>query len=128
MKYEEKEIDRLTRRLMDEVTEVPSFSLNSRIMERIRRDRVAMRRTAVSHQPSWKGIMGTIMVGCLLVALPLFQSLGMLSSGGESSLLAELMPYFPLFLTVAGSLSLLFLVSQLDQHLRERAKRKKTGN
>lgn len=115
MNTNEKDADDLTRRLMQNTFEQPSFSLNARIMARIMKEKRQIYTYYIRKMPSLGAIL-SIMGVYLLVAGGLFYHL-FIHSGSGIALDPALHRYFPVAFTVIACLSFFFLFTQLDKWL-----------
>lgn len=115
MNTNEKDIDDLTRRLMRDTFEQPSFSLNARIMARIMKEKRQIYTYYIRRLPS----LGTILAiigGYLLLIGGIFYYLFTHNASGIA-LDPALHRYFPVAFTVIACLSFFFLFTQLDKWL-----------
>lgn len=115
MNTKEKEIDRLTRALMEDVIETPAPSLNTRVMARLRKEK----RASVKPLPSFTWLIGLCVVYLILgiVCIVLFKT-----EGGSLSYMEVFKRFFPLFLAIAAPVSFFFFLTLLDLRLRDQGK------
>lgn len=122
MNTEDKEIDVLTRKLMEGTTEEPSPSLNSRIMALIMREKHQLRICYIRNIPSVQIILVAFMVYMLL----LVGGMNLFKEYQQTEAMSHFMKQmFPLILTAAGGISFFFFFAQLDNWLRRREMKKK---
>lgn len=120
MNTNEKDIDDLTRRLMQNTFEQPSFSLNARIMARIMKEKRQIYTYYMRKLPSLNTIL--ILIGVyVLVVGGLFYTL-FSHAGSETDLEPALHQYFPVAFTVIACLSFFFFFTQLDKWLYKKGK------
>lgn len=117
MNAEDKEIDKLTRKLMDGTAEQPSPSLNSRIMALIMREKPQLRICHMRNIPSVQIIVVVFIVYMLL----LVGGMNLLSGYQQTEAMSHSLKHmFPLILTGAGGISFFFFFTQLDNWLKRR--------
>lgn len=122
MNTEDKEIDKLTRKLMEGTTEQPSPSLNSRIMALIMREKPQLRICHMRNIPSTQ----IIVVALLAYMLLLVGGMNLFQTYQHTEVISHsLKQMFPLILTGAGGISFLFFFTQLDNWLRRRDMKQK---
>lgn len=118
----EKEIDSLTRNLMQQTFEQPSLSLNARIMARIMKEKRQVYQYYIQRLPSPSTILIAVAAyAAIMVGLFYFF---FLHAGAEMEITDSLKKYFPLVLTLAGCVSLFFCFTQLDNWLLKKEKKK----
>lgn len=115
MNTNEKDLDDLTRRLMQNTFEQPSFSLNARIMARIMKEKRQVYTYYIHRLPSLGTILA-ILGGYLLITGGVFCYLFIFGGPGIASH-PVFHRYFPVAFTVIASLSFFFLFTQLDKWL-----------
>lgn len=120
MNTNEKDIDDLTRRLMQNTFEQPSFSLNARIMARIMKEKRQIYTYYMRKLPSLNTILVLIGVYVLVVG-GVFYTL-FIHAGPEADLEPALHQYFPVAFTVIACLSFFFFFTQLDKWLYKKGK------
>lgn len=123
MNMNEKDIDLLTRKLMQGTAEQPSTSLNSRIMALIMREKKRVYKYSVKKQFTPAGIFG-MFVAYMLVLAGIMHWVR-LSPEGLETVWGFLHGYFPIILTVVSGVSYFFLFTQLDNWLKREETHKK---
>lgn len=117
MNMEEKDIDQLTRNLMRGTVEQPSSFLNERVMARLMEEKKAARRVSVNQMPSLRWILIIVGVLYMIVVAGMANLLFGGNEGQMDLLMEKIKRFFPLLLTVFGSVSFFFLLTQLDMWL-----------
>lgn len=118
----EREIDSLTRNLMQHTFEQPSLSLNARIMARIMKEKRQVYQYYIRKLPSPSVIL-TVVIAYAAVMVGLFYFVFM-HAGIETEISHSLKKYFPLLVTLSGGVSLFFCFTQLDNWLLKKEKKK----
>ncbi len=116
MKREDKQIDKLTRRLMEGTTEKPSAELMNRIMKQVVKEQHTVRKAHNFSRPVVAWMVGGLLAYFLLAGGLGYLLLSQPSAAEDVSLLLKEMSPFVAALT--GGASLFFFCAQLDNWLR----------
>lgn len=122
MNTKDKDIDQLTRKLMQESIEQPSSSLSFRIMEMIRQEMKETKVYYVNKTPSASSILVGLLIYLAFIAIVVYS----LQSNPEltSHVMDSVKDSFPMMLTIGSGISFFFLFGELDKWLRSKEKHK----
>ena len=123
MSTNEKEIDRLTRELLEGTAERPSASLNDRIMGLIFQERRKRSVAYVRRGLTPLGVFG-LFLAYALVCGGILWLMGN-TAGSVARVTGAMRAYFPLLVAAASAIACFFLFTQVDNWLRWAEKKKK---
>lgn len=121
MKNEKKDINKLTRGLMEGTAQTPSPGLLGKIMERVMQEKKAIQKNYFRKLPSPGVLFGILLIYMLVVAGISYLFLSQPEATG--AIKQKLKDYFPIFFTVATGISFFFFFTQLDNWLHAREKK-----